>query len=365
MRLLLSVLALAVVLPPAQALAALSTLSQFDPSQTAGLCGVATNDASGDVWAYACFGTGIDRYSSAGTYIGTVPRPGESANDVDVEVAPVAITLGDAALPAGTLLFINGETGFAEIHAIDPGTGAVLKTLVTVFGVSHVVGGAYHRTRATFFLVQDRVAGAADENRIAEIDPVTGAVINSFQTTGYFSVNFGDIDICGSSGNLLVVSSDEPRIAEITADGVFVQYHNYPAGVSSISGIGQDDSTGDTRVGGTGGNTWLLDGLPCDGVSAVPPDMRPFVSVTARPNPARGQVTILYSLPADSPVKVNVYDVTGRRVHGWTEGHRLAGPHETVWNGRDGAGTRVRPGVYFYIVSAESWKARGSVVILD
>jgi len=365
MRRLIPVVVLTVALAPGPALAVLTTLSQFDPSQTAGLCGIATHEPTGDVWAHACSGANIERYSSSGTYLSAVPRPGESANDVDVEVAPVALTLGNTAVPAGTLLLINGESGAADIYAVDGSTGAVLASLTTSFGTSHVVGGAYHPTRHTFFLVQDRVPGGTNGNRIAEVNPLTGAVLNTWQTTAYFSVNYGDIDICGSSGNLLVVSSDEGRIAEVTPDGVFVQYHNLPAGVASISGIGHNDATGNTRVGGTGGNTWLLGGLPCDIVSAVPPTPGRLISVAARPNPARGRVSILYALPAESAVQIDVYDVTGRRIHGWAEGWKPAGQHETVWNGRDAAGTRVRAGVYFFTVSAESRTVRGSVVILD
>jgi hypothetical protein len=52
--------------------------------------------------------------------------------------------------------------------------------------VSHIVGGAYHPERNTFFLVQDRVPGSADENRIAEINSQTGAVINTVQVTGHW-----------------------------------------------------------------------------------------------------------------------------------------------------------------------------------
>ena len=59
-----------------------------------------------------------------------------------------------------------------------------------------MVGGAFHAARNAIFLVQDSVPGAADENRVAEINPATGAVLQSFQTTGTYSVNFGDLEVC-------------------------------------------------------------------------------------------------------------------------------------------------------------------------
>jgi hypothetical protein len=298
-------------------------------------------------------------------YLSSVPRPGESANDVDVEIALVPLTLGDTPVPAGTILFINGETEVAEIYAVDGSTGDVLETLVTSFGASHVVGGAFHPSRGTFFLIQDRVPGPLDRNRVAEIDPVTGEILNTFQTTAYFDVNYGDIDVCGSSGNLFLVSSIEARVAEITADGDFVQYHDLPAGVSDLSGIGHDDMTGNAWVGATGGDAWLLGGLPCEAVSAAPHAAPHAASLSARPNPARSHVSILYSLSTASPVEIDVHDVTGRQIYTRADGLMPAGQHETVWNGRDSAGSHVRPGIYFYTVRADSWEARGSVVILE
>jgi hypothetical protein len=195
----------------------------------------------------------------------SLPRPGGSANDADVEIAPEELTLGSTTVPAGTLLFIDGESGPAEIYAVDTVTGSVLATLNTNFGVSHIVGGAYHPERNTFFLVQDRVPGSADENRIAEINSQTGAVINTVQVTGVFSINYGDIDV-NASGNLLVVSSDENRIAEFTPGISLVQYLPLPAGVTGLSGIGVDDALGQLLVTNTSGITWRLgDGvLPGD-----------------------------------------------------------------------------------------------------
>lgn len=365
MRSFVPVLALAVAIAPAQARAALTTLGQFNPSQASGLCGIATHDETGDVWVVGCSGADVQRYSSTGTFLSSVPRPGEPANDVDVEIAPVPFTLGSTPVPAGTVLFINGETGPAEIYAVDASTGIVLETLMTSFGDNHVVGGAYHPSRGTFFLIQDRVPGDPDGNRVAEIDPATGSVLNSFQISTFFDVNFGDIDVCGSSGNLYFVSSVEARVAEITADGVLVQYHDLPAGVTGLSGIGQDDVTGDTWVGGTGGTAWLLGGLPCEVVSAAPLATPLPTSLTAIPNPARGDVTILYSLGTESSVEIGVHDGAGRRVYTRVDGRKPAGLQETVWDGRDGSGSRVSPGVYFYTVRAGSWKARGTVVILD
>jgi hypothetical protein len=53
MRLLIPVLALAIATIPTQARAALTILNQFNPSQAAGLRGIAADGGTGDVWVYS------------------------------------------------------------------------------------------------------------------------------------------------------------------------------------------------------------------------------------------------------------------------------------------------------------------------
>ncbi len=248
---------------------ALTILGSFNPSNEADLCSADYSGGTALVWVYGCSAANLQSYSTAGTFQNLITRPGESANDVDLDIAPIGLTLGSTAISTGTLLFINGESGTADIYAVDPTSGAVVATLVTAFGVSHVVGGAYHPSRGTFFLVQDEVPGAADDNLIAEIDPVTGAVLNTIETTSFsgYTVNFGDLEVHTGTGNLFIVSSDQTNILEITATGVFVALHALPGGVSALSGIGIDEVLGEAWVSGNGGTVWRLGGL-----SAVPFD---------------------------------------------------------------------------------------------
>jgi hypothetical protein len=268
------VLALAVfacVVVADAARAQLAVLDSWNPAQAADLCGLGFDPAARHVWVYGCSAADVQRYSTSGVFQNAVPRPGESANDVDVELAPEPLTLaGTTDLPKGALLFVNGETAVAEIYAVDKTSGAVLAALGTAFGGSHVVGGAYHRERDTFFLVQDRVPGAATGNRIAEVDRASGAVLSSFAIGTTFDVNFGDVEVCAGTGNLLVASSFEARLAEYTPAGAFVAYHALPAGVTSLAGIGLDDAAGEVWAAGTGGTVWRLGGGGCPAVPDVP-----------------------------------------------------------------------------------------------
>ncbi|MGE0404458.1 MAG: hypothetical protein AB7T06_47550 [Kofleriaceae bacterium] len=222
-----------------------------------GACGLAFDPAASEVLAYPCSGAAINRYSTAGALLGTIARPGEAADDVDLDVVSAAFTLGATNVSAGTLLFTNGETGPADLYA----AGA---TLAAQFGNSHTVGGSFHAGRGTIFLVQDRVPGATDGNRVAEIDPATGAVVQTWQTTPAYEINYGDVDVCPSSGNLFFVSNAETTLAEFTPTGTFVAEYPLPVGSSDGSGLAIVDGTGTAWVSTPSGTAYQLAGLPCN-----------------------------------------------------------------------------------------------------
>lgn len=240
----------------APARAQLVVLAEYAPG-LGGLVGLGFDHTRGHLWLYSSFGTELRGFSSGGD-LAAIPRPGEPANDADIEIASVPLSLAGTSVPAGSVLFANGETGVAEVYAVDRSTGVNLATLTTGFGTSHVVGLAYHPTRRTLFLVQDRVPGGANANLVAEVDPDTGAVLNSFQISSFFSVNYGDIDVVRGTGNLLAVSSDESRIVEFTPTGTLVRYYPLPTGVAGLSGIGFDDKRSEAWVSSSNGRVWRL-----------------------------------------------------------------------------------------------------------
>ena len=95
---------------------------------------------------------------------------------------------------------------------------------------------------------------------------MTENVLNTFSTLPDIDVNVGDVEVCRSTGNLLVVSNTASSIAELTPGGTFVQSQALPAGVTSLSGIGIDDATGEAWVSGTGGGVWQLGDMSCSGI---------------------------------------------------------------------------------------------------
>jgi hypothetical protein len=237
----------------------LSLLGQFNPG-LGQLVSAGFDPSSDRVWIYSGFGSTLNSYSRTGTFQSSLNRPGEGANDVDIDFTALGFTLGSTSVPVGSLLFINGESGTADIYAMNPASGSVIASLATAFGASHVVGGAYHHDRGTFFLVADR--NDVNPSTIAEIDPVTGSVLNSFGTGGGgYTINFGDLDISQATGNLFLVSSDESSIRELTPSGVFVRDLPLPGGVGSLSGIAIDDTRGEAFLTGTGGLVWQVGGF--------------------------------------------------------------------------------------------------------
>ncbi|MDN4501913.1 Ig-like domain-containing protein [Alteromonadaceae bacterium BrNp21-10] len=209
------------------------------------------------LYFYPSFGNEIVVFDRSGTQLSTFPMQGESANDVDIDVAPVAFQLGNINIPQGSVLLFNGETGVTEIYAVDPQTGNLLTQLVTEFGASHVVGGTYNPVTGTFFLIQDNVPGIGG-NSVAEIDPKSGAVLNSFGISP-FNVSFGDIESNSSTGNLYLVSNVDNRIAEFSIDGVLLRTLPLPVGVSSISGIAVSAKGSRIWLASTSGNAYEVD----------------------------------------------------------------------------------------------------------
>ena len=70
------------------------------------------------------------------------------------------------------------------------------------------------------------------------------------------------------------------------------------------------------------------------------------------PNPFNPSTSIGFTLPADSHVSLNIYDMAGRLVTTLVEGSLDEGVHMVDWDGMDSAGELVSTGVYIYALES-------------
>lgn len=66
-----------------------------------------------------------------------------------------------------------------------------------------------------------------------------------------------------------------------------------------------------------------------------------------------------YSLPAEGNVRIEIFNVAGRRVLTLVDGRRAAGDHEVAWSGETSRG-RAPAGVYYALVTTPQGEARTS-----
>jgi hypothetical protein len=83
-----------------------------------------------------------------------------------------------------------------------------------------------------------------------------------------------------------------------------------------------------------------------------------------RPNPFRGSTTIRFALPTAVNVRLEIFDMQGRRVAELVNGAFAAGYKSIDWDHRDASGNLVRPGVYLYRLTAGSFRDQKKMVLL-
>jgi hypothetical protein len=102
-------------------------------------------------------------------------------------------------------------------------------------------------------------------------------------------------------------------------------------------------------------------GLP----SVARPSAEPPIRVGgASPNPVTDATLLSFSLAVAAPVRVGIYDVSGRLVRALARGDLARGPHQCVWDRRDDAGRLVASGAYYWTVQGGGIRAMRQVVVV-
>ncbi|MCW8817705.1 MAG: T9SS type A sorting domain-containing protein, partial [Ignavibacteriaceae bacterium] len=70
------------------------------------------------------------------------------------------------------------------------------------------------------------------------------------------------------------------------------------------------------------------------------------------PNPFNPSTTINFSLPAESDVKLVIYNMLGQEITTLVNEQIPAGNHSVIWNANNSGGTQLTSGIYFYKLTA-------------
>lgn len=83
------------------------------------------------------------------------------------------------------------------------------------------------------------------------------------------------------------------------------------------------------------------------------------------PNPFSGTTTITYQLPEESPVRIEIFNITGQRVKVLIHHNNMsAGSWRSIWNGTDERGHAVAAGVYLVHLQADGYTETRKVVLV-
>ena len=90
-----------------------------------------------------------------------------------------------------------------------------------------------------------------------------------------------------------------------------------------------------------------------------------FGLVSNFPNPFNPSTTIEFTLPEPAKVKVEVFDILGRRVSTLISNQELnAGPQRLVWNGKSDSGVQMVSGAYIYRISSDKYSVSNKMMLL-
>jgi hypothetical protein len=82
------------------------------------------------------------------------------------------------------------------------------------------------------------------------------------------------------------------------------------------------------------------------------------------PNPFNPSTNIAFALPKAGKVEVSVYNVLGQEVKTLISEELTAGNHTIVWDGRNGSGSAVSSGIYFYRIVAGDFSQTKKMLML-
>jgi hypothetical protein len=128
----------------------------------------------------------------------------------------------------------------------------------------------------------------------------------------------------------------------------------------TLGGVAPGTAAGDQLDGAFG--FWIVPGEGAVPVAATDPAVPPASALFQNyPNPVQTRTTLAYRIGATDksagavPVRLDIYDVAGRRIATLVDDVRAPGEHRVDWDGRDQHGRAVASGVYLARFTTENF----------
>ena len=273
----------------------------------------------------------------------------------------------------GTFFFDADNDGWLDIYTNNTTAfGGVLNSFYR-----NLQGAAFEDIAASSGMqsANDGIGAAyADFDNDGDLDVVLGGqsaaagAVLLFRNDTPAANNWVQFSLQGTQCNYNAIGSIVEIYSQSGLQASFVAGSNSYASQNSLRqhfGLGVDTQIDSVIVSWTGGskeNFGVLDinqhhvlqeGASTTGIS---PDGKIFTNFQlkpAYPNPFNPQTTIEYQLSTAAPVKLEIFDLLGRRIktlvggNGNSQSLQQSGTHKVVWNGRNDSGAPVSSGVYF------------------
>ena len=236
---------------------------------------------------------------------------------------------------------LEGVTGVTTVRAtalgFDPGNRA-LNLVAPGVVVSQLADSLDVAAPNDVFVLEVGVP-AADNSGLARTQ-----VVRAGAAPAVFAVSLDD----GTRADLVTATATGDTVAVAIQPGQFQSAGTVAGGGVSCDGFAAGPVVVTAAGPGyapTTASSWLI--VIFGDYSAVD-DLPAHVFALAgnHPNPFNPATTINFSLAEPGDVRLEVFDVRGRRVRTLVAGRLAAGPHDVLWDGNDNDGQRQATGVY-------------------
>ncbi len=89
-----------------------------------------------------------------------------------------------------------------------------------------------------------------------------------------------------------------------------------------------------------------------------------FILIENFPNPFNSGTTIQFEIASSQNLKIELFDIRGRRVRSWPKTQFSPERHQIFWDGADASGHPAASGLYFIKISSDALHANHRLILL-